>query len=198
MCDLALEVGADAPTLCEGWAVRDLVAHCLVRENSPVGAAGVVVPPLSGLTEWAMDRQARQGLPRMVKKLRDPGLTPFALPAVEKAMNSLEYFVHHEDIRRAQPGWEPRELRSSDQDKLWRLVTRAARGLLRKSEVPVTLRRADTAETAEVRPGTDPVTVTGLPAELVMFVFGRSETHGLSFDGPRAQVTRLRGADKGL
>ncbi len=47
LCDLALQVGADRPTLCEGWTVKDLVVHLLVREGSPA-AVGIVVPPLAG------------------------------------------------------------------------------------------------------------------------------------------------------
>ena len=40
-----------------------------------------------------------------------PGrLSPFALPGVDKLLNTTEYVVHHEDVRRAQPGWEPRAL----------------------------------------------------------------------------------------
>ena len=33
---LAREVGPVTPTLCEGWTVRDLVAHLVVREGWPV------------------------------------------------------------------------------------------------------------------------------------------------------------------
>lgn len=34
LCDLALQVGPDAPTLCDGWTVFDLIAHLVVRENA--------------------------------------------------------------------------------------------------------------------------------------------------------------------
>ena len=36
LCDLALTVGEDAPTLCGDWIVKDLVVHLLVRENRPM------------------------------------------------------------------------------------------------------------------------------------------------------------------
>jgi uncharacterized protein (TIGR03083 family) len=31
LCDLMLETGPDAPTLCEGWTTRDLAAHLVIR-----------------------------------------------------------------------------------------------------------------------------------------------------------------------
>src|SRR5690606_40060129 len=95
LCDLALEVGPDAPTRCEGWDVRDLVCHLLVRERSPWGAAGLVLPPLSGLTDRAMAARAEEPFDDLVRRLRSPGLSPYALPVVERAANTAEYFVHH-------------------------------------------------------------------------------------------------------
>ena len=59
---------------------------------------------MAGLTVPAIAKAARR-LPDMVKKLYDLGLTPYRLPGVERLTNLLEYFVHHEDLRRAQPGW---------------------------------------------------------------------------------------------
>ena len=50
---------------------------------------------------------------------RPPVSRPYALPPVERLANTMEYFVHHEDLRRAQPGWEPRGLARRDQSRLW-------------------------------------------------------------------------------
>ena len=49
LCDLLDDVGAHAPTLCEGWNTHDLVAHLWVRETDPIGASGIVAKPLSSL-----------------------------------------------------------------------------------------------------------------------------------------------------
>ena len=103
LCDLALEVGPEAPTLCGGWDVKDLVTHLLVRERSLLGAPGIVLPPLASLTDRSMARLARQDFTSLVRRLRGRGLTPLALPVVDELVNTLEYVVHHEDIRRAQP-----------------------------------------------------------------------------------------------
>ena len=40
LCDLALVLGEDAPTLCGAWTAKDLVAHLLVRERSPLAVSG--------------------------------------------------------------------------------------------------------------------------------------------------------------
>ena len=51
---------------------------------------------------------------------------------------------------------------------------------------------------AIVRKGSDPVIVTGKPSELVLFFFGRSQLHEVTFDGAPSAITRLQEADKGF
>jgi uncharacterized protein (TIGR03085 family) len=199
LCDTALALGPDAPTLCGGWNARDLVAHLLVRENSMIGAAGIAFSPMAGLTERAMAKAARAPFPEMVKKLYDPGLTPYRLPGVERLANTLEYLVHHEDLRRAQPGWAPRELPDADEDELWKLLPGSARLATRKVGGPIVVRRSDRpGQEATVRKGEDPVVVTGRPSELVLFFFGRDQLHEVTFDGPPAATARLQEAERGF
>jgi uncharacterized protein (TIGR03085 family) len=200
LCDTALAVGPEAPTLCGGWDARDLVAHLLVRERGWWGpAVGIALSPLESITERAMARTARQPFPEMVDQLREPALTPYRLPGVERLTNTLEYFVHHEDLRRAQPGWEPRELPAADEDELWKLLPGSARLSSRKSDVPIVVRRSDRpGQEATVRRGDDPVVLTGRPSELVLFFFGRDQLRDVTFDGPPEAISRLRKADKGF
>ena len=198
LCDLALALGETAPTLCAGWVAKDLVAHLVVREKRPLAGIGIAVPALSGLTEREMTKTKRRVFVALVETVRNPGLTPYALPVVDHLANTLEYFVHHEDLRRAQPGWEPRDLDPGAQSRLWAQLKVASRGLVRRAGVPVQVRRSDTDETAVLRRGNDPVVVTGLPAEIALLLFGRDQVHGLAFDGPQDRVARLRGADLGI
>ncbi len=110
----------------------------------------------------------------MVATLRKPPLTPYSLPVVERFTQTLEYFVHHEDLRRAQPGWEPRELPAEDVEELWTLVSRSGAYLGRGLPVPTRLARSDRPGTsAPFKKGDDPVVVTGPVGELVLWVFGR-------------------------
>jgi hypothetical protein len=64
--------------------------------------------------------------------------------------------------------------------------------------VPVVIRDVDTGKTATLRRGSDPVTITGMPSEIVMFLHGRRQTVGLELTGPQASIERLRDADLGI
>lgn len=198
LCDTALALGEDAPTLCGDWTAKELVTHLLVRENRPLGAAGIAVPLLSGLTDREMAKLGRQEFGTLVQRLRHPRLTPYALPPVDNLLNTLEYFVHHEDLRRAQPDWVPRRLDQRDQSRLWAAIRVAGRGLVRPAGVPVLIRREDTGATATLRRGDDPVVVTGPPSEIVLLLFGRDQVRGLDLAGPADRVARLRRADLGF
>lgn len=199
LCDLALEVGPDAPTLSGDWTVKDLVVHLLVREGSPA-AIGIAVPQLSWLIDRASRRLAREDLPVLVQRLRQgpPLYSPFAIPALDRMFNLLEYFVHHEDIRRAQEGWEPRELPARVQDTLWKAVRVAGKALVRSAKVGVVLERSDTGEQRVLKDSPAPVVVRGLPAELVMFVYGRKPQARVELEGTDADIATLTGADLGF
>ena len=161
LCDTALRVGPDAPTLCDPWDVKALVCHLLVRERRPVAAAGIAISPLAGLTEHAMQRVGRTDFGVLVERVRSPWVVPFALPGVEQLWTTLEFFVHHEDIRRAQPGWAPRSLPESDEQTLWSYLKVAGRGLARPAGVP--LRMEWSGRAATLRGGDDPVVLRGAP-----------------------------------
>lgn len=199
LCDLALEVGPDAPTLSGTWTVKDLVVHLLVREGSPA-AVGIVVPPLSPLVDWESRRLARQDLDVLVERLRHgpPVYSLLAIPTVDRLANMLEFFVHHEDIRRAQEGWEPRDLPAATQDTLWKVVRMAGRLLVRSAKVGVQIERSDTGERQVLKDSGSRVVVRGLPSELVMFVYGRKAHARVELDGADADVAALTRADLGL
>ena len=197
LCDAALAAGPESPTLCGDWTVRDLLAHLLVRERSPLGAAGIQVASLAGRTDRAMEKASARDFPDLVEAVRK-ARTPLALPLVDDVVNTLEFFVHHEDIRRAQPDWEPRNLTRAEESALWTAIKVGGRGLVRPAGVPVTIRRADGGTTAVLRGGSDPVVVTGLPSEIVLFLFGRDQTRGLSLTGPDASIATLTSTNLGL
>lgn len=198
LCDLALEVGPRAPTLCGDWTVHDLLTHLVVRERSILGAPGIVLPLLAPLTERSMARLKREEFTTLVERLRHRGLTPVALPLVDQLANTLEYVVHHEDIRRAQPKWRRRTLGQADETAVWKALRLAGKGLVRGAGVPVRIRRAGSNDEATLASGADPVVVDGAPVELAMFLFGRAQHRGLEFSGPEEKVARLRLARLGF
>lgn len=195
LCDSALAAGPTAPTLCEGWTVQDLVVHLLVRERRPLAVPGVVLPRLSGLVDRASARLARRPFAGLVEQLRTPPL-PMRVAPVEALMNTMEFFVHHEDVRRAQPTWSPRPLSPADEAALWRQLSFAGRGLVRPAGVPVVV--ASGSRRAVLHGGDAPVVVTGPIGELALFLFGRRQVTGLSFDGPADRIAALRGAKLGF
>lgn len=199
LCDLALRVGEDAPTLCEGWDVKDLVAHLVLRDGSPA-AAGIVVPGLSRLTELETRRLLRRDFTVLVDKLRNgpPKWSPYAVPRLDAIFNTVEYFVHHEDIRRAQDGWQPRELTERQQRLLWKQLRVAGKGMTRGSAVGVAAEHGETGERVVLKDAAPMVVVRGTPADLLLFVFGRKEHARVELDGPEDAVARLRGASLGI
>jgi uncharacterized protein (TIGR03085 family) len=202
LCNAALEAGERAPTLCGQWTVKDLVIHLLVRERDPLGAPGILVPQLERLTDRAARRLADQDFSSLVERVRQgpPRWSPMALPPLDRALNTLEYFVHHEDIRRAGHDWEPRELTDREQRALWKAVSVAGKGLVRPTGVPVEIRwpREDEERSSVLGRGEDPVVVSGAPSELTLFLFGRTEHAPLEFSGPSDRVQLLRQGALGL
>ena len=202
LCNTALEAGEQAPTLCGRWTVKDLVIHLLVRERDPLGAPGILVPQLESLTDRSARRLANQDFSSLVERVRQgpPKWSPLALPALDRAVNTLEYFVHHEDIRRAGPEWVPRELTEREQRAIWKSIAVAGKGLVRSAGVPVEIRWVgdERERSAVLRKGDDPAVVSGAPAELALFLFGREQHASLEFTGPEQHVQDLREGDLGL
>lgn len=193
LSDLALALGADAPTLCAGWSARHLLAHLIVREREPWRAGGIVLPWLARHTAARVDALAEQPLEDLVARVRS---VPLPLRLVDPLWNTLEYFIHHEDLRRAQTEWDIRPLTESDEAALWRMVVLMGRGLVRPAGVPVVI--SSGTRTAVLRRGEAPVRVLGPVSELALFLFGRSQVIGLTFDGPAASVERLERARLGF
>ena len=113
LCALLDETGPGAPTLCEGWTTLDLAAHLVLRERRPDAGAGMLGGPLAGYTARVQRKIAeRTPYDQLVQAVREgpPRLSMFGLPGMDERANLVEYFVHHEDVRRAAPGWEPRVL----------------------------------------------------------------------------------------
>jgi uncharacterized protein (TIGR03085 family) len=190
-------VGPDRPTLCAGWTTRDLLAHLLLRERKTWAAAGGLVPALAGVTERVMDGYRGMPWAEAVALFRGgpQGWSPMRIERVDAAANGVEFFVHHEDVRRGEPGWEPREPEASRDDALWSGVRRLG-VLLRRSPVGVAVARPD-GRRHVVRTGPGLVTVVGEPGELVLFAFGRDAVR-VELQGDPAEVAALRGTSRGV
>lgn len=189
--------GPDAPTLCEGWTTRDLAAHLVVRERRLDAAPGILVPRFAGYTE------------RVQQKITDstdwdtlldqiaggpPVFSPFKL--LDPLVNVGEMFIHNEDVRRAQPDWEPRVLDPGTAKLLARGVSNMARLAMKKPPVRVSLTTPEGRTLTTLGHGPT-VTVTGAPEELLLFAAGREPAH-VDFSGDDDAVATLRGSRRGL
>ncbi len=201
---LLAETGPDAPTLCAGWQTVDLAAHLVLRERRPDAAAGVLGGPLAGYTARVQRSYLdKYSYPELIALFESgpPTLSPFAIPGADEAANTVEYFVHHEDVRRAAPGWTERELSDGLAQALWKRL-KGARMFLRSAPTGVILAREGSGSgTPGGRPPTDglvvtrhampSVTVTGSPAELTLWSMGRVSAARVTLDGPDDAVAKL-------
>lgn len=201
ICDVLTEVGPDAPTLCEGWTTRDLAAHIIVRETRPDAAVGIVVKRAEPYSEKVRRSVAAREWTELVDSIRQgpPKASPMRLPALDRVANTLEFFVHVEDVRRAQPSWSQRELAPEVDAQLRSMLTRGAKLLGRKSPCGLVLDVTDGPATRIVAKKGDPsVTVRGPVAEIVLFLYGRQSQAKVEFDGPADLVTAIRNAKFGV
>ncbi len=171
LCDLLTELGPDVPTLCAGWRSADLAAHLLTRERRPdtaLGATTGIEPFKTWTTRVRQQTRDTQTWATLVSKVRSG--PPALLRPLDPAINTIEYFVHHEDLRRAQPDWVPRHLETADEAELWRRIR-----FMRFAPRPAAGR--------VVPPGLEPLvlskkggpTITGPVGEVVLWLLGRKE-----------------------
>lgn len=197
--DELIAVGPDAPTLCTGWSARDLAAHVVLRDRRPDAMPGVLVPALSGYTTKVQRRIAGRDWADLVADVRDGApFSPTRLGAVDRLVNTTEFFVHLEDVRRAQPGWEPRELPADLVDDLDAALRRSAKLFARKAPAGITLAPSDGREPVVANDSSPMVTVAGPVGELVLWIFGRQAHARIGYTGPDDAVEQLRTASFGI
>ena len=185
LADLLEQLGPDAPTRCEGWTTAHLAAHLVTRDRRPDTTPGYALEstrigrPLAAWSHRVEDRlRAGSRYADLVARVRSgpPRWLPAAWPPVSAVVDTAEYVIHHEDVRRAQPGWTARALPREVQDRLWGNVVlfgRLAAGgvpgtlVLRRSDVPGVQRRYGR--------GTPETVVEGEPLELLLWASGRED-----------------------
>lgn len=185
LCDLLLVRGPDAPTLCEGWTTLDLAAHLVLRERDPRAVVAIAGGPRAArYGESLMDRYRAMGYETLVARLRaGPPLVPWRLPGLRGLLNLNEWFVHHEDVRRAD-GFGPRTDRPDLDEALWRLLRRGARLWLRNVKgAGVVLEAPGWGELPARRPS-PVVRLWGEPQELVLYLNGRRSAAAVELSGP--------------
>lgn len=191
LCDLMLDLGPEAPTIPDGWNVLDLAAHLVVRERDVWAAPGIMLGgPFKTMLEAAMRRRRRDGLEYLVDTIRSgPPRWWKYLPA---GAQLSEYYIHHEDVRRAN-GHQPRTEKQDLDEGLARLLTAMAPRILRSLEAGVDLTwHGDVV----YRHGSGPrVILEGPPGELLLYLTGRRQVAEVEMGGDEAAREVLENAD---
>ena len=201
LCDALERLGPDAPTMCEGWDTRDLAAHLVVRENRPDLQVGAYVPFLGSRLAHEQRAIALGDYEALVARIRAgaPLWNPMHLAAVDEVTNTIEYFIHHEDILRAQPDWTPRELPAHLEAALWAALRRTARLMFRKAPTGIVLIAEGRGRYAAKLPdahGT--VVLRGRPGELLLYAYGRQSVAQVDLAGDADDIAALQGAQLGI
>lgn len=197
LLELLAELGPDAPTLCKGWDTRALAAHLVTRERRPTALSGILIPALASHTARL---EAETGGQHSYDDLlglvaAGPPLLPMGLPGVRELVNVHEFFVHHEDVRRAQSHWSARSLPQEEREALRRRLVALApllfsrlRGVRLHLDTPQGRLRS-------VGRGPEEVVLRGEVPELFLYGFGRREAADVETTGSAAGRERLAAAD---
>jgi uncharacterized protein (TIGR03085 family) len=183
------------------FARDERAALCAVlRERRPDAAAGIIGGPLAGYTRRVQRAlTAGTSFRQLVEEIRNgpPAWSVFRIPGMDDRLNMVEYFVHHEDVRRAADGWEPRDIGGALAQALWQRL-RNVRLVLRRAPVGVELVRDDLPANhgqqqvrITAKASTPVVTVIGSPAELTLWALGRTTAARVRYEGSEPDVSRL-------
>ena len=200
LCDLLVELGPDAPTVLDPWSTHELAAHLVLREHDYLAAPGLVLP--GPWHHFAARRTAELGerdFASLVDQVRSgppPGF--FRIGWVRRHPNLNEFFVHHEDVRRAN-GRGPRNNGPELDLALWRNVALAPWFLARRLRgVGLELAWAGTNERVRARRGEPTARLVGPPGELLLYLFGRQAVAQVAVAGEPAAVAAVRETSFGM
>ena len=206
-------VDPDGPTLSGEWTAAQLAAHLVLRERSGVELLGRLPNKrMQQIAQREIDRLvAEQPYPQIVAAIesgvswRDvqlpiPTAAIWALPPVREKANLIEYLVHNEDVRRAQPDWAPRDLPTDLVTEVWRRLPLSIRLTMRRVPIGVALGWPGEGEVQTPRAKRQgvQVTVTGEPIELLLFTFGRRTVARVELAGSPEDIAAVQKAPVGL
>ncbi|HVV75318.1 MAG TPA: TIGR03085 family metal-binding protein [Mycobacteriales bacterium] len=196
LVDLLRRLGPDAPTACVGWTTAHMAAHLYVRERRPDAGPGVVMGgPFAAHTDRVMESVLRvHTFDDVVARVA--GGPPLLWRPMDEAVNLFEYFVHHEDVRRAN-GEGPRALSNDMEAAMWSRLRRSLRMSLRRArgvQVEVVAENGGRA----VVGGGPTVRITGPVGDILLYTFNRKDIAQVELSGDDDAIERLKNARLGL
>ncbi|WP_342319918.1 TIGR03085 family metal-binding protein [Corynebacterium mayonis] len=196
LAQLLLDAGPEAPTLCQGWATRDMAVHLFIRENRPWAAPGVFFSALEHVLEKETAKQMKRPYEDVVRDWAAG--PPLVVRPVDSRINAAEHFIHHEDVRRGEGFVAPREFSKVVEKQLLDAAAMFGRISLRALDVPVILTPPDLPpvtvgnKRAVAERGDSVVRVFGEPGELLMWVSGRDVAE-IKVEGQEDLVAQVKG-----
>lgn len=190
LVDALIVAGPDAPTLDEGWDARMLAAHIILREGYPRKAVGIFNEKKAAEAEAVQHEIAAKPWDEIVDLVASgpPKTSPFFV--LDAVANPFEFFVHTEDVRRAQKGWLPRPLDAKTERTLWRTAKLFSKRTLRNLDDTVVLAPDNAASLTIGDPHRPAVTLRGRASELALWVAGRDEVD-LRIEGDADAIDRV-------
>lgn len=192
------ESDPDAPTLCKAWNVRRLLAHLVQREQDLLGTVGDQLArdkpgQEHNLTKLSDQARSPQGYQALVERFGQgpPRWSPMSWAG--ESFNLVEYVIHHEDVRRAGTApAAPRVLPDAEAQSIWGKLALLGRLTFRRCPVGVVLAQPGGA-TKIIKKGPTPITLTGEPVELALYVSGRRTAAQVEVTGPADAVNKFYG-----
>lgn len=190
--------GADpeAPTLCEGWNVRRLLAHQVMREHEPwKQLLDLAARPEPGhekrLGALVATAETPAGYAALVARFAAGTGAANPMTWLGDSAQLLEYVIHHEDVRRGAGKNEPRVLPAGQLDALWKKLPTIAKMSYRRSPVGVTIATAD-GEAKLVHKGPGMVVLAGDPVDMALYASGRRRASRVEVTGSAANVAAFQ------
>lgn len=183
-------LGPDAPTLCEGWMTKHLLAHLIMRETEPVNASGILLKGRQKQTQNRLEELSTHFESNLSKLMSGPPLWN-PMRYLDKWVNALEMLIHHEDVLRAQPNWQRRKFTDSETKELDFLLKIAPRFLVRGAKVLPTLVVGDL-------PTTGRIILRGDQVDLLLFLAGRQSASTVSIEGDESDVADFMKSSFGI
>jgi uncharacterized protein (TIGR03085 family) len=196
--DMFRSTDPDAPTLCQGWTTRHLLAHLVQRQQGPLWATiGDMVGHREPGQEKYMGRlveaaRSDAGYEALVTQFQKGAPRWSPMSWADESLNFIEYVIHIEDVRRGgDRPLSPRVLPPAEVRSIWKRLQLMAKVTYLRAPVGVRLSAPD-GGTEVVKKRADGVALTGDPVELLLYVSGRREAAHVKLTGPPAAVAAFQ------
>ena len=195
LCDLFLELGPDAPTMCAGWTTSDVAVHLIVCEARPQAWLAIPIGDRVSLLDRYFDRvvakERERGWDGLVQRVRKgAAFGPTKYQAVRGRMMGREFVIHHEDVRRAN-GLGPRTGIPEVQAFAWAKLPAFAKRMLVVSDPHGFELIHPDGRHRTMKQGAPVVQLTGEPLEQLLYTFGRTSVAQVTILGD-AEALRVR------